>query len=211
VLKTISQECGRSSRSIHHTHRALRRAFQQAVKWDLLIRNPCDGATPPQPTRREIRVHDQPQVGVLLDATRDHPAHALYVLSATTGMGQGELLGLRWEDVDLAAGRLVGRRALQRQNEAGLVFVAPTTPRSRRTIVLGRRAVAALGGHRARQLEHGLLAGPEWRDQDLVFCNGVGRPVDPSWQRMTFARRGSRRGCRRSASTTCGTRPRRCS
>ena len=78
------------------------------------------------------------------------------------------------------------RRALQRQNEAGLVFVEPKTARSRRTIVLSRGAVAALKQHRSLQRELRLLSGPEWRDQDLVFCNATGGPLDPSWQRQTF-------------------------
>lgn len=125
-------------------------------------------------------------MAALLGATRDHPAHALYVLAVTTGMRQGELLGLRWQDVDLAAGRLVVRRALQRQNAAGLVFVEPRTARSRRTILLSQRATAALRDHRSRQLEQRLLAGSAWQDQDLLFCNGSGGPLDPSWQPATF-------------------------
>lgn len=180
------QRAGLSSRSAHHTHRVLHRAFGQAVRWNLIPRNPCDGVTPPKPKRSEMRVLTQGQVGALLDATRDHPAHALYVLAVTTGMRQGELLGLRWEDVNLDAGKLAVRRALQRQNDAGLVFVEPKTTRARRTIVLSRRAVAALGQHRARQNERRLLAGLDWRDLGLVFCNATGGPLDPSWQRMGF-------------------------
>ncbi len=180
------QKTGLSNRSIHHTHRTLHRAFVQAVGWGLIPRNPCDGVTPPQPKRREFRVLTQAQVNTLIDATTDHPAHALYVLAITIGMRIGELLGLRWEDIDLDANRLVVRRALQRQNEAGLVFVEPKTSRSRRSIVLGQRAVVALRQHRARQLEQRLFAGPDWQDYDLVFCNGTGRPVDPGWQRDVF-------------------------
>jgi len=180
------EEAGLSRRSVHHTHRALHRAFGQAVRWGLLPRNPCDGATPPQPKRPEMRVLDQEQVAALLDATRDHPAHALYVLAITTGMRIGELLGLRWGDADLGASKLAVRRALQRQNGAGLVFVEPKTGRSRRSIVLGQRAVLALRQHRARQLERRLVAGEAWRDQGLIFCNATGGPADPSWQRAVF-------------------------
>ena len=98
----------------------------------------------------------------------------------------GELLGLRWDDVDLGASKLVVRRALQRQNEAGPVFVEPKTGRSRRAIVLSRRAALALREHRARQRERRLAAGPAWRAQRLVFCNTTGGPADPSWQRAVF-------------------------
>ena len=180
------QRDGLSSRSAHHTHRVLHRAFQQAVRWDLIPRNPCDGVTPPKPGRSEMGVLSREQVGAFLDATRDHPAHALYVLAVTTGMRQGELLGLRWEDVSLDGGRLAVRRALQRQRAAGLAFVEPKTARARRTVVLSQRAVAALRRHRARQVEQRLFAGPAWRDLGLVFCTATGGPLDPSHQTATF-------------------------
>ena len=180
------QRAGLSNRSVHHTHRVLHRAFSQAVRWQLLPRNPCDGATPPRPERAEMRVLGREQVAAFLDATRDLPAHALYVLAVTTGMRQGELLGLQWADVDLDAARLAVRRALQRQNAAGLVFVEPKTSRSRRTILLSQRAVVALREHRRRQLEDRLLSGAAWQDHDLVFANPSGGPLDGSWQRALF-------------------------
>ena len=142
---------GLSARSIHHTHRCLHRAFVQAVRWGLLSRNPCDGVTAPKAARAEMRVLTPEQVNTFLAATREHPAHALYALAVTTGMRQGELLGLRWQDVELDAGRLAVRQALQRQRGNGLVFVEPKTPRSRRTVVLSRLAIAALREHRDRQ------------------------------------------------------------
>ncbi len=180
------QRAGLSSRSANHTHRVLHRAFEQAVRWNLIPRNPCDGVTPPKARRSEMKVLSREQTNVLLDTTRDHPAHAFYVLAVTTGMRQGELLGLRWKDVDLDGGKLGVSQALQRQNGQGLVFVEPKTARSRRTIMLSRRAVDALRHHRTRQLEQRLLIGPDWRDQGLVFVNATGGPVDPSWQRAVF-------------------------
>ena len=180
------QRAGLSARSANHTHRVLHLAFGQAVRWNLIVRNPCDGATPPKARRSEMKVLSSEQVSAFLDGTRGHPAHALYVLAVTTGMRQGELLGLRWEDVNLDGGRLAVRQALQRQNGAGLVFIEPKTARSRRTIMLSRRAVVALRQHRARQREQRMLARTEWHDLGLVFANAVGEPMDPSWQRARF-------------------------
>lgn len=177
---------GLSNRSIHHTHRCLHRALGQAVRWNLIARNPCDGVTPPRPERPELRVLSQAEATAFLDATRAHPMHALYVLAVTTGMRQGELLGLRWEDLDLDAGRLAVRRSLQRRGKAGYSFSEPKTSRSRRTVLLGRRAVAALRDHRRRQLEARLAAGAGWEDQGLVFANATSGPLDPSWQTATF-------------------------
>ena len=179
-------ETGLSNRSIHHTHRCLHIAFGQAVRWNLIVRNPCDGVTPPRPERPELRVLSQTEARILLDATRDHRMHALYALAVTTGMRQGELLGLRWDDLDLDGGRLAVRRALQRRGSAGFVFTEPKTSRSRRTVMLGHLAIAALRDHRKRQLEERLFAGATWRDQGLVFTNRTGGPLDPSWQTATF-------------------------
>ncbi len=185
-LYTALAGSGLSNRSIHHTHRALHQAFNQAVRWGLTARNPCDGVTPPRPKRSEMRVLTKDQAAALLDATRTDPAHALYVLAITTGMRQGELLGLRWEDADLDAGKLAVRRALQRQRGKGLVFTEPKSTRSRRVILLSDRAVSALRTHRDRQTFERRVAGSMWQDGGLVFCTGTGAPLDPSWQTKVF-------------------------
>ncbi len=179
-------ESGLTNRSVHHTHRVLHCAFEQAVRWNMIPRNPCDGATPPRPEQTEMSVLTQEQANAFLAATADHPAHALYVLAITTGMRAGELLGLKWGDIDLDAGRLTVKRALQQQNEAGLVFVTPKSARSRRTIVLSQRAVEALRLHRDRQAFLRRQVEDAWQDQDLVFAGATGGPLDPSWQRQVF-------------------------
>ena len=179
-------ESGLSSLSIKHTHRVLHRAMVQAVRWNLVVRNPCDGATPPQAQRREMNVLTEEQVNVFLEATSDHPAHALYVLAITTGMRLGELLGLKWTDINMEAGKLFVNRSLQRQNDAGIVFVEPKTARSRRTIQLSQLALSALRRHKTRQNEQRLFHGPEWHDTGLVFTNLVGEAPDPGWQRQVF-------------------------
>jgi integrase len=185
-LYTELADAGLSARSIGHTHRVLHRALGQAVQWNMIPRNPCDGATAPRATRTEMKVLTPEQVRAILAATTEHPAHALYALAITTGMRAGELLGLQWGDIDLHAGRLTVQRALQQQNEAGLVFVMPKTARSRRMILLSQRAIDALRIHRDGQSFRRKQAGTTWRDLDLVFAGPTGGPVDPSWSRQTF-------------------------
>jgi integrase len=177
---------GLANRSIHHTHRCLHRAFVQAMRWNLISRNPCDGVTPPRPMRTEMHVLTPDQADTFLIATRQHPAHALYMLAITTGMRQGELIGLRWQDLDLDSNKLAVRQALQRQRGKGLVFVEPKTARSRRVIQLSQRAITALRAHRDRQAFERRAVGTEWRDLDLVFCDGFGSPLDPSYQTTIF-------------------------
>ena len=150
-LYTDLADAGLSPRSVHHVHRVLHRAFAQAVRWKILPRNPCDGATSPKAPRAELTVWSPQEADTFLVATREHPLHALYVLALTTGMRQGELLGLRWSDIDLNAGTLAVRRALQWQRGTGLVFTEPKTARSRRKIHLSQTALVALRAHQDRQ------------------------------------------------------------
>jgi integrase len=171
------QEGGLAARSVAQTHRVLHIALAQAVRWQILPRNPADGVAAPRYRKREFSVLTMDQAAHFLDTTRDHPQHALYVVALTTGMRQCELLGLRWADVDLDAGRLRVCRALQRGNPP--MFTEPKTPRSHRTILLSQRAVAALRSHRTRQLAHRLRVASQWEDYDLVFPNAYGRPQSP--------------------------------
>jgi integrase len=173
-------EAGLSRRSVEQAHAVLHRALAQAVKWGLLGRNPSQAVNVPRPQRREMRTFDEEQVRRLFEATADHRLHGLWVLLVTTGLRLGEALGLRWEDIDLTAGRLVVKRALQRQREAGLVFVEPKSAKSRRTVHLAGGTVATLREHRRRQLVERLHAGPAWQDHDLAFCREDGRPLEPS-------------------------------
>jgi integrase len=177
---------GLSARSVHHTHRVLHRAFVQAVRWRLIPRNPCDGAQGPRATRSEMKVWTPEEADAFLLATRDHRMHALYVLALTTGMRQGELLGLKWGDLDVNAGVLAVRRSLQWQRGNGYAFVEPKTARSRRKIHLSQMALAALRAHKDRQAWSRREAGEAWTETDLVFCDPLGGPLAPSHQTGVF-------------------------
>jgi len=112
----------------------------------------------------------------LLSAARGTRCEALYVTAVHTGLRQGELLGLRWSDVDLEAGNLSVTRSLKVTAD-GLAFGAPKNQTSRRSVPLNKTVVSALRAHRLRQNEERLSA-PEWHDHDLVFSNRVGWPTD---------------------------------
>lgn len=102
---------------------------------------------------------------------------ALYVLALATGMRLGELLALRWRDVQLQDGTLRVSGSLQRTS-AGLQRAEPKTSRSRRQIVLSATAVEALRRHAGRQEQERARLGPAWEDTGLVFANRVGRPLE---------------------------------
>lgn len=105
----------------------------------------------------------------------------LYVLAVHTGMRSGELLGLKWADVDLESGTVRVRRTLTRTEDGKrLTLGEPKTKKSRRTVRLTPRAAEALGGHRARQAEEKLWAGGLYGDRGLVFTGETGGIVNPS-------------------------------
>jgi integrase len=113
----------------------------------------------------------------LLDAASGDRLEALYVLALTTGLREGELLGLKWRDVRLEERALEIRGSLQRVS-AGLVVVEPKTKQSRRRVGLTDAALVALRRHRVRQAEERLSLGAAWPNSDLVFTDEVGGPID---------------------------------
>ena len=171
---------GLSRRSVEQAHAVLHRALGQAVKWGILGRNPSDAVNVPRPKRHEIRTLSEEEVQCLFKVTADQRLHGLWVLLVTTGLRLGEALALSWDKIDLVNGRCIVRRALQRQQGSGLVFVEPKTSTSRRTVHLAHGTVAALRDHRNRQLQERLTLGAAWQDFGLVFCREDGRPLEPS-------------------------------
>ncbi|HTK09131.1 MAG TPA: site-specific integrase [Ktedonobacteraceae bacterium] len=126
------------------------------------------------------------QAKKLLDAAKDHPNEALFVLALATGMRRGELLGLKWQDVDFANGVLYVRRVLSRiptvmgDGAGSLIEAEPKTRQSRRNIVLTVFAVSALRKHRVLQGQWQELAGDAWEDNDYVFCTPLGHGIHPN-------------------------------
>ena len=190
---------GLAPRSIRQVHVVLHSSLRQAMRWGMVGRNAADGVIVPRPEPREMATLTSEELQTLFDSTKDEALHALWVLLATTGLREGEALGLTWNDIDLANAKLVVRRAMQRQGSAGHVLVDPKTPRSRRTIHLSRLAVETLRRHKAQQRELRLMAGSDWRLDwgELVFCTRSGRPLDSSWINIAFRRHLEKAGLRR--------------
>jgi integrase len=127
--------------------------------------------------REEIRPLTPDQVKTLFEAAKGDRLEALYVLAVTTGLRQGKLLGLKWDDVDMEAGTLQVRRTLTTA-KGGPVLSAPKTKSSRRTVKLSQTALEALRSHLVRQLEEIDRVGSLWRENGLIFASEVGEPLD---------------------------------
>ncbi len=113
---------------------------------------------------------------------------AFFTLAITTGLRLGEVLGLRWVDVDLDARVLRVQQNIQRVKGQGLIAMAPKTGGSRRPVDLGQDVVALLRKHRADQTAQRLQMGPLWKDQGLVFPSETGSPLEPSRVHRVFTR-----------------------
>ena len=170
---------GLSPTTVQQVHAILHKAFKTAVGWNLMYRNPTDYAERPRVEYREVHVLNAEQVRAFLDAAKGTRYEALFVLAVTTGMRQGELLGLRWQDLDLDASLIHVRHAMQRI-DGEWRFVEPKSAKSRRQIGLGPMAIEALRYHRGKQVEDRFAVGGVWQDMSLVFCNELGRPVEVS-------------------------------
>ena len=173
---------GLSPRTVGHVHRVLRNALADAVRIGKLHRNAAALARPPSVPHREMSVWSPEQLRQFLGylQRKQHRLLALWVLAATTGLRRGELLGLRWQDVDLDNGRV---SIVQTLTVAGGVvrFSEPKTARGRRSLALDDATVKALRAHRKQQSEERLAWGPAWQDVGLVFTREDGRHLDPYW------------------------------
>jgi integrase len=158
------------------------------MRWDIVPRNVASLVKGPKTTHHEWTPLDISQARQFLAACQESRLEALYVLALSTGLRRGELLGLRWEDIDLNAGTVSIKRSLQRTSTRGLVFEPPKTALSRRTIKIGANVKAALKVHRVRQLEARLAAGMRWRDTSTVFASGIGTSLDPRQLTIDFRR-----------------------
>lgn len=186
-------EAGLTS-TTRQAHAILHKSLGQAAKWGLVPRNVADLVDPPKTAKKEFRVLTPEEAQRFLDAAEGDRFYALYVLAVMCGLREGELLGLKWEDVDLDRGVLQVKRQLQwvkaeegkdidgkkRRTPTKWVLTEPKSAKSRRVVTLPALAVAALKKHKACQTEERLRLGEAWQDLGLVFTTEAGTPVHKS-------------------------------
>ena len=164
----------------------LHSALGQAVRWELIPRNPADAVDRPRIDKKPgqaIRALSAGEVAGLLAAAAETRLYTPILVAVTTGLRRGELLALRWSDLDLEKATLSVNRALE-EIGTGVAFKAPKTARGRRTMPLAQTTVQALRDHHRAQAELKLRLGPAYVDQDLVFAT----PEGGVWYLSNFSR-----------------------
>src|SRR5215212_11570586 len=171
-------DAGLSRRTVQYIHTTLHKALKDAV-WDGLIpRNLAEGIRPPRPIKKEITPLSLEQARAFLAAAHEDRFEGLYVLAVHCGLREGELLGLKWDDMDLETGMLRVRRTLS-QPRSGYMFEPPKNGKGR-SLKLTQGAVEALRGHLKRQLVEIEAAGDYYQDQGLVFASHKGTTMNAS-------------------------------
>jgi integrase len=165
-------------KTVRNVHVTIHKALSDAVRWGRLARNVADLADPPKVGRTERATWTAQQLRAFLDATRDDRLGPVWRLFATTGMRRGEVLGLRWSDLDTAAGRLTIVQTVV-LIDGKPVIGPPKSARSARTISLDSETASSLASFLTRQKGERLRHGPRYQDSGLVVCNEDGSPIHP--------------------------------
>lgn len=174
------------ARTVRHAYRVLHAALAEAVKLDMIARNVADAVTPPKIEAAEVEILDADQIAAALDALSGSRLYPIAVLALASGARRGELLALRWQNVDLERAIIKIEHSLE-QTKAGLRFKSPKSKYGRRSISLPPSAVAMLYRHRKEQLEIRMALGMGKPDADaLVFCNHDGTPISPNSLSVTW-------------------------
>ncbi|HVB59951.1 MAG TPA: site-specific integrase [Ktedonobacteraceae bacterium] len=170
---------GKKPSTVQIIHKVLRRALVDAVKWGLVARNVASLVTPPRVETHEVQALTVEQAKKLLACAKGSFLSALFVLALTTGMRRGELLALRWSDVDFEQATVFVHRTVTRAAGYGLVENEPKTKASRRRIMLSAIAVEALKTHREEQGHVKTTAGERWQEKGVIFCDTKGNFLGP--------------------------------
>lgn len=184
---------GLSPSTVQKHHAVLHAALDSAVRLQMLPSNPTDAVDVPKARRREMQALDELQTAELLQAAKGKPLYAPVFVAVSTGLRRGELLGLRWQDVDLDAGALSVVRTIE---EVGgqITFKDPKTPKSRRRVSLGPSVIEVLRQLHKEHAETRLLCGSGYNPDGLVFVDADGAPWRPLRLTDSFGRLAKRAG-----------------
>ena len=187
------QDKGLSPSSVKDIYKLLHNALETAMDAGYIVRNPANRVKLPKIQRPQINVLTIEQQDAFVEQAKKTYMGSMYIFDLCTGMRLGELLALRWSDIDFPNDKLSVNHSLYKAKDPDdpssrwrLYFGAPKTEAGKRTIPLNDVAIKVLADVFERQEESKKKAGEAYEDDDLVFCTQLGRPLDPNNMRRTF-------------------------
>lgn len=169
---------GLSTGTVLHIHRLLKQALGQAVQWEMISRNPCNGVKPPKIKPKPMQTYDIAQTVDLIEAMRGTRLFVPIVLAVLCGLRRGEISALRWQHINLAAGQVAVVQSAE-QTKDGVRYKEPKSGRAR-TVALSATVVDELRAHRLRQAEELLRLGVRVTDATFVYTREDGEPMQPN-------------------------------
>jgi integrase len=181
LYAALLRDANLAPRTVGHIHRILHRALGHAVQWGIVRDNVSEVVDPPRVPSAEIDILSADDLHALLAKLRGRSIYPIAALALATGMRRGELLALRWKDVDFERALLRVEQALEQTKRHGIVFKCPKTKHGRRTISLPPSTIAELRTHRkARQEQRLALGMGKSSPEDLVFSAWDGAVRSPN-------------------------------
>lgn len=178
---------GLSNRSVKYIHIIMQQALAQAIRSGLLIKNVTEATIPPKQIKKEMRVLTIDEQKLYTAAIQNERLRALFILAPNCGAREGEILALKWDDIDFDKNNVRIDETMKRVktfdesiNKTELVFKIPKTSSSNRIISIPKLVMQEIIAHKKRQNEEKLKTGQLYIDNNLVFCTDIGKPIDVS-------------------------------
>jgi integrase len=179
VQKLYNQltEKGLSARTVRYVHAILTSAFSQAVKWQMLVVNPCNVVTLPRLKKTEMKAFSPEEARRFLEAAKDDKQGLVFAFALASGMRPEEYLALQWKDICFEKNTATVQRTLIWRKGGGWYFSEPKTAKSRRTLPMPKNFFVELKRHKRLQAEQMLKLGQSYERNNFVFATDEGKPI----------------------------------
>jgi len=185
---------GLSHRTVQYHYRILSKALDDAIRMGLIVVNPCKGVNSPKPAHTDIPAIGPDELSQLIAAMRESSYYLYYYTLLLTGLRRSELLALKWKDVDLELACMYVAHSLHRLGDGTIIIKEPKTSRGRRPVDLPLSLVSLLRQHRFEREVQRTILSRSLTEDDFVFFQPDGSPLNPSTVTHTFAKVAARAG-----------------